>query len=218
MNENEKALFNLFWQKLQEMSLMDKSKFIESEHFDELEVYIDAKPTLFPKRAVTLLKNPGTTSAARHQVIHRVLTILEALKKVPENIQEDALATSDALIPSFSLPEKDKDRIAELCEKMRRIIFSTTDFDEPHRLRLLNRIAAIEAEIHKPKGMFDVVRGGIDDLGETLGKFGKDIKPLTDRMQEVVSIARKNTKEYDQLPEPEEIKRLPSPESGGNEE
>jgi hypothetical protein len=31
-------------------------------------------------------------------------------------------------------------------------------------------------------------------------------------MREVVSIARKGTKEYDQLPEPDEVKRLPAPE------
>ncbi len=82
---------------------------------------------------------------------------------------------------------------------------------------MLNRIAAIEAETHKPEGMFDVVRGGIDDLGETLGKFGVNIKPLSDRMNEVVSIARRGTKAYDQLPEPEEVKQLPPPEDDSEE-
>jgi len=101
---------------------------------------------------------------------------------------------------------------------MRKIVFATTDFDEPHRLRLLNRIAAIEAEVKKPKGMFDVVRAGVSDVGETLGKFGKDIKPLTDRIKEVTSIARKNTSEYDQLPAPEELKRLPPPDEESPDE
>ncbi|WP_297776377.1 hypothetical protein [uncultured Roseovarius sp.] len=147
--------------------------------------------------------------------VDRLLRVHKVESDIPEEIKNSRITKkrgNSALIPVFQLESDDKQRIAELCEKMRKIIFSTSGFDEPHRLRLLNRIAAIEAEIHKPVGMFDVVRGGMNDLGETLGKFGKDIKPLTDRMREVVGIARKGTKEYDQLPEPEELKRLPSPD------
>jgi len=95
---------------------------------------------------------------------------------------------------------------------MRKIILATPDFDDPHRVRLLNRLSAIEKEVLKSTGLFDVIRGGMNDLGETLGKFGKDIKPLTDRMREVVSIVRKSTKAYDQLPDPDEIEKLPAPD------
>jgi hypothetical protein len=136
-----------------------------------------------------------------------MLRVQEKVLELTENT-----TTNTRLVPLFELGPNDQIRIQGLCEQMRKVVFSTADFDEPHRLRLLNRIAAIEAEIKKPLGMFDVVRGGINDLGETFGKFGKDIKPLTDRMREVVSIARKGTKEYDQLPEPDEVKRLPAPE------
>lgn len=125
------------------------------------------------------------------------------------------LSSADNLIPKFELEKADKVRVFELCNAMRKIVLASQVFDEPHRIRLLNRIAAIEVETHKPKGMFDVVRGGVNDLGETLGKFGADIKPLTDRMQEVVGIARKGSKQYDQLPPPEEIKQLPAPGDEG---
>lgn len=140
----------------------------------------------------------------------RVLGMLNVVVNILDI--EEAPQSSDALIPTFELSENDASRLFELCGQMRRIILGSDVFDEPHRLRLLNRIAAIEAETHKPKGMFDVVRGGINDLGETLGKFGKDVKPLTDRMREVVSIARKGSKQYEQLPEPDEVKRLPAPD------
>lgn len=123
----------------------------------------------------------------------------------------------DELNPKFALSQSDKHRVIDLCSAMRKIIHATTLFDQPHKVRLLNRIAAIELEVEKPRGMFDVIRGGISDLGETLGKFGTDIKPLTDRMNEVVSIARKATKDYDQLPAPEELRQLPAPETGAQD-
>lgn len=143
----------------------------------------------------------------------RILRLIEVGRTLPPKGVADSIdLTNDAIYPSFSLVERDKIRIAELCSQMRKIVFATTDFDQPHKVRLLNRIAAIEAESQKKKGFFDVVRGGLNDLGETLGKFGRDIKPLTDRMNEVVSIARSNTKEYDQLPAPEEVLKLPAPD------
>jgi hypothetical protein len=49
-------------------------------------------------------------------------------------------------------------------------------------------------------------------VGEALGKFGKDVKPLFDRMTEIMGIARGKSEEYEQLPPPEEVKRLPPPD------
>lgn len=120
---------------------------------------------------------------------------------------------SDELAPTFSLNPKDKERVLDLCAQMRKIVLATEVFDQPHKRRLLDRIAGIEHQVEQPKGLLDIVRAGVSDVGETLGKFGTDIKPLTDRMKEVVQIARSNSKEYEQIPAPEEIKQLPKPES-----
>jgi len=95
---------------------------------------------------------------------------------------------------------------------MRKIIHASEAFDVPHKKRLLNRIAAIEKQVYSDKGLLDVVLGGVSDIGETLGKFGGDIKPLTDRMAEVKKITRSGSEEYKQLPEPDEVKSLPAPE------
>ncbi|MEM1363150.1 MAG: hypothetical protein AAGF94_15795 [Pseudomonadota bacterium] len=186
------------------------------EDIDEIGIYADnLKDELSEKTFRLIDKLSGLDIedsphkwATAHRLASRCLRALEVEDSIW--IQPEPGSTS-ALIPSFIIDEDDKEKISKLCSDMRKIVFASNVFDEPHRLRLLNRIAAIEAETQKPKGMFDVVRGGIDDLGETLGKFGTDIKPLTDRMKEVVSIARRGTKEYDQLPEPEEVKSLPAP-------
>jgi len=145
----------------------------------------------------------------------------ERYKVEQEKEQQLAIENKTELqdfVPTFSLNAKDKDRVLELCADMRKIILATVEFDNAHKVRLSNRIFSIEAEVHKKKGLFDVVLGGVSDIGETLGKFGKDIKPLTDRMAEVKKITRKNTQAYDQIPAPEEIKRLPKPDEEGYEE
>lgn len=118
------------------------------------------------------------------------------------------LEVNDALTPQFSLQKQDKARVYELCGQIRKIILAEPSFDEPHKRRLLNRIAAVEKEVGKEKGRFDTILAGIVDFGETAGKFGKDIKPLTDRYREVREITQAGTKEYDQIPAPEEIKRI----------
>ena len=153
--------------------------------------------------------------------VTRLLRILEIEISIPKSAKRLKIPDKqevEALVPTFSVDEQDAERIFELCSEMRKIVLASTDFDQPHKVGLLNRIAAIESQTQKPKGLFDVVRGGINDLGETLGKFGKEIKPLTDRMNEVVSIARKGSEQYKQLPEPVEIKQLPSPEEDDNAE
>ncbi|MBU3259948.1 hypothetical protein KPG71_07995 [Roseovarius sp. PS-C2] len=203
-----------------ELSHVSSETDVSQESLDRLDLIVDAALETLPRQFKSvfsdLSNNHSTYNGTENiAIVRRLIGILQFADEIKSVEQEEH---SDNLIPTFEISPQDKTRIVELCEKMRRIIFVTADFDEPHRLRLLNRIAAIEAEIHKPKGMFDVVRGGINDIGETLGKFGKDIKPLTERMKEVVSITRKGTKAYDQLPEPEDVKRLPSPENDGEEE
>ncbi len=155
------------------------------------------------------------SSDSRRILFERLVRILNVHDAVPAEFRNSGASelSEDALLPKFILDAGDRERVLHLCNQMRKIIFGTPEFDEPHRRRLLNRIAAIESEVHKPKGMFDVVRGGVSDIGEVLGKFGKDIKPLVDRMTEVNQIARKNISQYDQIPAPEEIHALPAPES-----
>lgn len=192
------------------------ANFPRQPDFDEIKILHSRTKEHFPQEFNDLVARMeySLSNDNNRNLFQRLARILEVIDSLPtelKHVQERGSPTSTTLVPMFELKKPDKERIFELCTAMRKIVFVTVDFDQPHQLRLLNRIAAIEAETQKDKGIFDVVRGGLNDLGETLGKFGKDIKPLTDRMAEVVSIARKGTKEYDQLPPPEDVKRLPAP-------
>jgi hypothetical protein len=181
---------------------------------DELLMITEVCRDILPNRFVEVVADfdkrfmQGTAEkVAFAERISRILSVAEKLPSI-DNQQQ----STDELLPSFSLTEKDKFRVLDLCQELRKIIFASELFDEPHKRRLLNRVAAIELQVHQKKGLFDIVRGGINDLGETFGKFGRDIEPLTKRMEEVVKITRRATNEYDQLPAPDEIKQLPPPQ------
>lgn len=186
--------------------------------WDELQVLVEANPAAFPDRIRTLVENHPTSRDSRSARADRILRVQKVIASIPDGaVLQDVPSDQSNLIPTFTVSMKESERIFELCDQMRRIILASVQFDQPHRVRLLNRIAAIESETQKPEGMYDVVRAGISDLGETLGKFGTDIKPLTERMKEVVGIARKGSKQYEQLPSPEEVKQLPPPDTEAQE-
>ena len=145
--------------------------------------------------------------------VDRLEAVLEAAQFL-ESV--DPAVASDVVY--FEIDDDDKGKILALCQKMRKIIWATDVFDDPHRIRLLKRISAIETQVHEPKGMYDVILAGVVDFGDAAGKFGEKVKPLTDRMREIGLVARKGAREYDKIPAPEEVKRLPAPEDGSTED
>ena len=187
-----------------------------SADVDELVLLTNLAANLLPDRFREIVVNVDRSSdeaESLRQNAARLLRILDVHSQFSSDIHENA--DNELLIPTFHLEKRDQARVVELCSEMLKIVFSSDVFDHPHKRRLLDRIAAIEKQVFQERGIFDVVRGGIDDLGETLGKFGVNIKPLTDRMAEVVKITRRATKEYDQLPAPDEVRQLPPPDGPG---
>ena len=73
-------------------------------------------------------------------------------------------------------------------------------------------MAQIEVEVHKKIGNFDTILGGIVDMGEAFGKFGKKAQPIFDRVREIRGITQMSSKGYEGLPPPEDLKRLPPPD------
>ncbi len=58
-------------------------------------------------------------------------------------------------------------------------------FEDKHKQRILDKLDALQAEIHKRMTTLDRFWGFFSEAGVMLGKFGNDIKPLTDRIVEV---------------------------------
>ena len=193
------------------LKITDNAYSAQYAAIDEIQIILEGFEDHFSPKFIGLISGSwGKTSSARRTTATRLLAILNAEQFKSENFPSSDEA--EALLPVFVLDETDKERMLKLASDIRKIVTASTSFDEPHKVRLLNRITAMENEVHKPKGRFDVFLGGLSDFGETAGKFGNDIKPLTDRVREMVGIARKNTKEYDKLAPPEEQLELPHPD------
>ena len=195
-------------------------KHFSRSSLDELVMLTDANETSLPKKFIQIVRETDenfTLQSFRKDFTDRLLMILQVSKEYDLVSSTNNELDTDELVPTFYLGKNDKKKVLNLCAQMRKIVLATTVFDQPHKCRLLNRIAGIEYQIEQQKGLLDVVRAGISDVGETLGKFGTDIKPLTERMKEVFQIARSNSKQYDQIPAPEEVKKLPAPDQGDEE-
>lgn len=117
----------------------------------------------------------------------------------------------------FNLDKEAVARIMRLIAEMKDIVTSSDIFSKDHKKRLIDRISQVEIEIHKEKGRFDVILGGVVDFGDALGLFGKKVKPLVDRMKEIRNITQKTTRDYQRLPPPDDLKRLPPPDSDAGE-
>ncbi len=140
--------------------------------------------------------------------VERLSGLLEARiveAQLFEGKSEEEMETDHAY---FQITQAERDAITMLATDMRKIVSTSTQFDKPHKVRLLKRISAIEQEVHKEKGRFDVILGGISDIGETAGQFGEDVKPLVERMAEIEQITRGKSPDYAQLEKPEEVLKI----------
>lgn len=181
--------------------------------WDEIGFLAEFTKASLPAQAVTLAKgnfpNTGSEQASRCERILRSVSLESEFGEITET---QTSTVSEALMPTFELDVDDKARVFDLSSKMRKIVFASAVFDDAHKRRLLDRISAIENEVKQPKGRLDVILGGVSDVGDTLKKFGQDLKPLSDRMSEIKRITQRNSDQYEQIPAPEEIEALPSPQ------
>ena len=178
--------------------------------FDEVEMLADYLGDDLPRRFRNIINEGYAWSLSEQRLMsQRLKRILEIEEIFPSSANS---RSTDEFLPKFRLSAGDKTRVLELTEKMRRIVLASAIFDEAHKRRLLNRINAIEKQVHQESGLLDVVLGGVSDVGDTLKKFGTDLKPLTDRMSEIKRITQSNSEEYAQIPPPEDVEALPSPD------
>jgi hypothetical protein len=182
---------------------------------DTILFLIDVLKNDLPMNLVSLVRQ-GIPSDEYDQVsfalrLERALELYNTFGNVRSSASD--ASSSDDLNPTFELDPDEQARVLQLSEKIRQIIFSSTVFDAPHKRRLLNRIAAVEREVHQDKGKLDVVLAGISDVGDTLKKFGGDLKPLSDRYKEIVQLTKSKSEQYEQIPPPPDQAALPPPDT-----
>jgi hypothetical protein len=79
-------------------------------------------------------------------------------------------------------------------------ISESPDIEEKHKQRLLQRLEKLQAELHKKMSDLDRFWGLVGEAGIVLGKFGKDAKPLVDRIREITDIVWRTQSRAEELP------------------
>lgn len=95
----------------------------------------------------------------------------------------------------------DLKQILKALNEIRYLITKSEVIDEKHKRRLLTRMEKLQSELHEKVSDLDMLWGLIGDAGVVLGKFGKDVKPIVDRIKEVTKITWKAQSKAEGLPE-----------------
>jgi len=106
---------------------------------------------------------------------------------------------------AYEFTKRDLKRTQLLLNELRELISESKEIDEAHRYRLLAKLEAMQSELHKRVSNFDRFWGFFVESGLYLGKFGKAVKPLTDRIKELAKILLKTQSKAERLPAPPEL-------------
>lgn len=119
---------------------------------------------------------------------------------------------------SYEFTEGDLSKIQTLINELREMIRDSEIFKAEHQQRLLRRLERLQGELHKKVSDLDRFWGLIGDAGVIAGKFGKDVKPIVDRIREITGIVWRTQSNSEELPSGTKIPFLKSGEDNGSED
>ena len=117
---------------------------------------------------------------------------------------------------AYEFSEDDLKRVQELINKLREDISNSDLFESDHQRRLLKRLEKLQSELHKKVSDLDRFWGLIGDAGVVIGKFGKDVKPMVDRIREIAGIVWRTQSKSEGLPSGTKIPFLDNDEDKDN--
>ena len=100
----------------------------------------------------------------------------------------------------YEFSQGDLEKVQTLLNELRSQISTSTFFEKEHKQRLLKRLEKLQSELHKKVSDLDKFWGLVGDAGVALGKFGKDAKPLVDRIREIAQIVWRTQARAEELP------------------
>lgn len=101
---------------------------------------------------------------------------------------------------SYEFTDGDINRVQELISELRKELANEPRLDEGHKRRLLIRLEQLQRELHKKVSDLSHFYNLMGDFGVAIGKLGRDAKPFTDRIKEIVQIGWKSQARAEQLP------------------
>jgi hypothetical protein len=88
----------------------------------------------------------------------------------------------------YEFSESDYKRVHDLVRELRDLIRGSSLITDEHKRRLLRRLEAMHAELHKKTSDIDRFWGFIGEAGIAMRKFGEDLAPISERVLELGGI------------------------------
>ncbi len=108
-----------------------------------------------------------------------------------ETLFKDAQAKYSAKLGAcftYEFSDGDLKKVQMSISELRDLISGSAFIEDNHKQRLLKRLERLQSELHKKMSDLDRFWGVVGDAGVVIGKFGKDAKPLADRIKEIMNI------------------------------
>ncbi|MDN3507708.1 MAG: hypothetical protein P0S94_02170 [Simkaniaceae bacterium] len=123
----------------------------------------------------------------------------------------------DLLGSEIELDSQSRKKIAGMLRDVRSAIWELPDIDEAKRNGLLKLLDRLEQELAFEKSSYARIRIYIEEMGDTLGRFGQKAKPITKPIIEILSEVRKivtaHSSYHQELEAPEEQLQIEGPNS-----
>ncbi len=91
----------------------------------------------------------------------------------------------------YEFTDEEYKTIQDTINQLRDDIQKSEIFGEDHKERLLKKLEELQKEFHQKMNRLDKFLGQVSSIGVALGKFGKDAKPMFDRVNETIKITNK---------------------------
>jgi hypothetical protein len=87
---------------------------------------------------------------------------------------------------AYEFSEGDLEKVQSSINELRDLISASEIIEDNHKQRLLKRLERLQSELHKKMSDLDRFWGFVGDAGVVMRKLGKDAKPVTDRIKEIM--------------------------------
>ncbi len=164
--------------------------------------YVEALSILrgFAIARVTKLESFPEMGPQRHQNIANVIGYFGRLKDQARTeltarysrgyfeTKTEEYAALFARVSVYEFSESDFKRVHDLVRELRDLIRGSSLITDDHKRRLLRRLEAMHAELHKKTSDIDRFWGFIGEAGIAMRKFGEDLAPISERVLELGGI------------------------------
>ena len=88
----------------------------------------------------------------------------------------------------YELSESDLAQIQKLINQLRNLLRDTKEIDDKHRARILERLEAMQSELHRKMTSFEIVWGNLMEVSFAVERCGEASKEIRKTIRELVAI------------------------------